>query len=67
MLFWCEHSLQLGARILLIIEGEETGCLPIEIMATVVRVIPKKASAEIGYGCRIEGTKNADGAVQVEF
>ncbi len=67
VLFWCQHSLKLDDRVLLKIHGEDAEHLPIEIMATIVRVIPKGADAIMGYGCCIEGTKSADGAVHVEF
>ena len=68
VLFRGRQPLEPGARVLLVVEAEEAEQLPIEIMATVVRIDPERIDSRIGYGCRIEGTKNVNGtSVQLDF
>ena len=58
-LLWADRQLPLGAKIEITVKPDETGELPVNITAVVVRIADVKRESRFGYGCQIEKTENA--------
>lgn len=58
-LLWADQQFPLGTKIEITVKSDETGELPINITAVMVRIAGVKKESQFGYGCQIENTENA--------